>query len=117
MGPRYEQLLRNAALTVAADPNGGTFVDIPKLFREPAFVKQKLQHVKDQNVLEFWQKEMPQSQRSNEFGEVVSWFVSKFGAFLSNEMMRNIIGQVNSAFDLREIMDGGKILLVNLSKG
>lgn len=117
MGPRYEHLFRNAALTVMADPGGGTFIDIPKLFRDPQFVKQKLRHVKDQNVIEFWQKEMPQSQRSNEFGEVVSWFVSKFGAFLSNEMMRNIIGQTKSAFDLRDVMDNKKILLVNLSKG
>jgi hypothetical protein len=117
MGPRYEHLFRNAALTIMADPAGGTFVDIPKLFRDPQYVKQKLQYVKDQNVLEFWQKEMPQSQRSNEFGEVVSWFVSKFGAFLSNEMMRNIIGQTKSAFNLRDIMDNKKILLVNLSKG
>lgn len=117
MGPRYEHLFRNAALTVMADPAGGTFVDIPKLFRDPSYVKQKLQHVKDQNVVEFWQKEMPQSQRSNDFGEVVSWFVSKFGAFLSNEMMRNIIGQTKSAFNLREVMDEGKILIVNLSKG
>jgi len=117
MGPRYEHLFRNAALTVMADPEGGTFIDIPKLFRDPQYVKQKLQYVKDLNVLEFWQKEMPQSQRSNEFGEVVSWFVSKFGAFLSNEMMRNIIGQTKSAFNLREIMDNKKILLVNLSKG
>src|SRR5665213_3556812 len=113
MGPRYEHLFRNAALTIMADPQGGTFVDIPKLFRDPQFVKQKLQHVKDQNVIEFWQKEMPASQRSNEFGEVTSWFVSKFGAFLSNEMMRNIIGQTKSAFDLRDIMDNKKILLVN----
>lgn len=117
MGPRYEHLFRNAALTIMADPEGGSFVDIPKLFRDPQFVKQKLRHVKDQNVLEFWQKEMPQSQKSNEFGEVTSWFVSKFGAFLSNEMMRNIIGQTKSAFDLRDIMDNNKILLVNLSKG
>ena len=117
MGPRYEHLFRNAALTIMADPQGGTFVDIPKLFRDPKYVQQKLQYVKDQNVIEFWQKEMPQSQRSNEFGEVVSWFVSKFGAFLSNEMMRNIIGQTQSAFNLREIMDNKKILLVNLSKG
>jgi hypothetical protein len=117
MGPRYEHLFRNAALTVMADPAGGTFVDIPKLFRDPQFVQQKLQHVKDMNVLEFWNKEMPASQRSNEFGDVVSWFVSKFGAFLSNEMMKNIIGQTQSAFDLRSIMDNKKILLVNLSKG
>lgn len=117
IGPRYEHLFRNAALTVMADPAGGTFIDIPKLFRDPEFVKQKLKHVTDPTVLEFWQKEMPQSQRSNEFGEVVSWFVSKFGAFLSNSMMRNIIGQTKSAFDLRDIMDNKKILLVNLSKG
>jgi hypothetical protein len=117
MGPRYEHLFRNAALTIMADPQGGTFVDIPKLFRDPKFVQQKLQHVKDMNVREFWLKEMPASQRSNEFGEVTSWFVSKFGAFLSNEMMRNIIGQTTSAFDLRNIMDNKKILLVNLSKG
>lgn len=117
IGPRYHHLFRNAALTVMADPAGGTFVDIPKLFRDPNFVKQKLKHVTDNTVLEFWQKEMPASQRSNEFGEVVSWFVSKFGAFLSNNMMRNIIGQTKSAFDLRDVMDNKKILLVNLSKG
>lgn len=117
MGPRYEHLFRSAALTIMADPAGGTFVDIPKLFRDPQYVKQKLQHVTDPNVREFWEKEMPASQRSNEFGEVTSWFVSKFGAFLSNEMMRNIIGQTKSSFDLRDIMDNGKILLVNLSKG
>ncbi|MES2971882.1 MAG: DUF87 domain-containing protein [Patescibacteria group bacterium] len=117
VGPRYEHLFRNAALTVMADPEGGTFIDIPKLFRDPEYVKQKLKFVTDQPVLEFWQKEMPQSQRSNEFGEVVSWFVSKFGAFLSNNMMRNIIGQTKSAFDLRDVMDNKKILLVNLSKG
>lgn len=117
MGPRYEHLFRSAALTIMADPEGGTFIDIPKLFRDPQYVRQKLVHVKDPSVIEFWQKEMPQSQRSNEFGEVVSWFVSKFGAFLSNTMMRNIIGQTESAFNLRDVMDNKKILLVNLSKG
>lgn len=117
MGPRYEDMFRNAALVVMADPQGGTFIDIPKLFRDPEFLKQKLQHVKDQTVLDFWQKQFPASQRSNEAGEVTAWFVSKFGAFLSNEMMRNIIGQAKSSFDLRTVMDEQKILLVNLSKG
>jgi hypothetical protein len=117
IGPRYEHIFRNAALTIMADPAGGSFIDIPKLFRDPAFVDQKLKHVKDQNVIEFWRKEMPQAQRSNDYGEIISWFVSKFGAFLSNEMMRNIIGQTKSSFNLREIMDEGKILLVNLSRG
>lgn len=117
IGPRYEHLFRNAALTVMSGPDGGTFVDIPKLFNDKAYVNQKLKYVTDQTVLDFWLKEMPGSERSNEFGEVKSWFVSKFGAFLSNEMMRNIIGQTKSSFDLRSVMDDGKILLVNLSKG
>ncbi len=117
MGPRYEDMFRNAALAIMADPAGGTFVEIPQLFRDPEFLKRKLSHVTDQTVLDFWQKQFPQSQRSNESGEVTAWFVSKFGAFLSNEMMRNIIGQTKSAFDLRDIMDNKKILLVNLSKG
>ncbi len=117
IGPRYEHLFRNAALTIMAGPDGGTFVDIPKLFNDKNYVNQKLKYVTDQTVLDFWLKEMPGSERSNEFGEVKSWFVSKFGAFLSNEMMRNIIGQTKSGFDLRQIMDDGKILIVNLSKG
>ncbi|HOR23153.1 MAG TPA: ATP-binding protein [Candidatus Saccharibacteria bacterium] len=117
MGPRYEHLFRNAALAVMADPAGGTFIDIPKLFRDPQYVNQKLKYVKDNTVREFWLKEIPQSQRSSEFGDMTNWFNSKFGAFLSNQMMRNIIGQTKSAFDIREIMDSGKILLVNLSKG
>jgi hypothetical protein len=117
MGPRYEHIFRNAALAVMADPNGGTFIDIPKLFRDPGFLKEKLQHVTDNTVREFWLKEYPASQRSSDGGEVNAWFVSKFGAFLSNEMMRNIIGQTKTAFNLRDIMDNKKILLVNLSKG
>ncbi len=117
MGPRYEDMFRNAALAVMSDPNGGTFIEIPQLFRDPQFLKQKLQYVTDRTVLDFWQKQFPAMQRSNESGEVTAWFVSKFGAFLSNEMMRNIIGQTKSAFDLRDIMDNKKILLVNLSKG
>jgi hypothetical protein len=117
IGPRYESLFRNAALTVMADPAGGTFIDIPKLFNDSAYVQQKLKYVTDPTVRDFWLKEMPASQRSNEFGEVKSWFVSKFGAFLSNTMMRNIIGQTKSSFDMRDIMDNKKILLVNLSKG
>ncbi len=117
IGPRYEHLFRNAALTIMADPEGGTFIDIPKLFSDRSYVDQKLKHVTDQTVIDFWTKEMPGSERSNEFGEVKSWFVSKFGAFLSNTMMRNIIGQPKSSFNLRDVMDNKKILLVNLSKG
>ncbi len=117
IGPRFERIFTNCALLLMADPAGGTFVDVPKLLIDPDFMKQKLKYVTDQNVIDFWTKEWPNSQRSNEAGEVIAWVVSKFGAFLSNEMMRNIIGQTKSSFNLREIMDNKKILIVNLSKG
>lgn len=116
IGPRYEHWFRNAALTLMADPAGATFIDIPKVFTDNKYAKQKLQHVKDQTVLDFWNKEMASTSDYHK-SEVLGWFVSKFGAFLSNEMMRNIIGQTKSSFDLRDIMDNKKILLVNLSKG
>jgi len=117
VGPRFEHMFRNAALLLLSDPAGGTFIDIPKLFTDPKFVQQKLKFCTDQTVIDFWTKEFPQGQRSNEFGDLISWVLSKFGAFLSNEMMRNIIGQTKSSFNLRDIMDNKKILLVNLSKG
>jgi hypothetical protein len=117
VGPRLEHIFRNCALLLMSDPAGGTFIDIPKLLIDEQFMKSKLKHVTDQTVLDFWTKEFPSSQRSNEAGEVISWVVSKFGPFISNDAMRNIIGQTKSGFNLRDIMDNNKILLVNLSKG
>lgn len=116
IGPRYEHWFRNAALTIMSDPNGSSFIDIPQVFNDNDFAKAKLKYVTDQTVLDFWNKEMAQTSDYHK-SEVLGWFVSKFGAFLSNEMMRNIIGQTKSGFNLREIMDNKKILLVNLSKG
>jgi len=116
IGPRYEHWFRNASLTIMSDPNGSTFIDIPQVFNDQAFTDEKLKYVTDRTVLDFWNKEMAQTSDANK-SEVLGWFVSKFGAFLSNEMMRNILGQTKSGFNLREIMDNKKILLVNLSKG
>jgi hypothetical protein len=116
IGPRYEHWFRNAALTIMSDPNGSSFIDVPQVFNDQAFTDEKLKYVNDRTVLDFWNKEMAQTSESNK-SEILGWFVSKFGAFLSNEMMRNIIGQTKSGFNLREIMDNKKILIVNLSKG
>lgn len=116
IGPRYEHWFRNAALTVMANPDGGTFIDIPKVFTDKQYENKLKKHVTDQTVLDFWNKEMGQTSDYHK-SEVLGWFVSKFGAFLSNEMMRNIIGQSKSSFNLRDIMDNKKILIVNLSKG
>lgn len=117
VGPRLEHIFRNSALLLMSDPGGGTFIDIPKLLVDGEFMRSKLKYVTDQTVLDFWTKEFPASQRSNEAGEVISWVVSKFSPFISNDAMRNVIGQTKSGFNLRDIMDNNKILLVNLSKG
>jgi hypothetical protein len=116
IGPRYESWFRNAALTLMSDPEGASFIDIPKLFTDARYAKQKVKHVTDPMVREFWEGEMAKTSDYHK-SEVLGWFVSKFGAFQSNEMMRNIIGQTKSSINLREVMDDGKILLVNLSKG
>lgn len=117
IGARFEQIFRNAALILMSGPDGGTFIDIPKTLIDNEFVKNRLQYVKDQPLIDYWTKEWPAAQKSNDAGEVTSWVASKFGAFLSNTMMRNIIGQTKSTFDIRQIMDNKKIFLVNLSKG
>lgn len=116
-GPRGQHMFRNAALLLMADPAGATFIDIPQCFTDPEFVKSKLKYVTDKAVYDYWTKEFPASQKSNDAGEVITWFASKWGPFLSNTIMRNTLGQVKSGFNIREIMDNKKIFLVNLSKG
>ena len=116
VGPRMENIVRNAALLLMSDPEGGTFMDIPKVLVDPEFAKQKIKYLRNQRAIDFWTKEWPASQRSNDAGELVSWVVSKWAPFESG-LMNNIIGQKKSAFNIRELMDNNKILLVNLSKG
>ncbi len=116
MGPRFEAWFRNAALTVMADPEGGTFIEIPKVFIDDEYLKKKFKHVTDPVIQDFWTGEMAQTDQHSK-SEMLGWFVSKFGAFANNEIMRNIVGQKKSAFDLREMMDDGKIVFINLSKG
>ena len=116
IGPRYEHWFRNADLTIMSDPAGATFLEIPKVFTDNNFLKAKFRHVTDPTVQDFWTREMAQTTDYHK-SEMLGWFVSKFGAFASNDIMRNIIGQTKSSFDIAQIMDEGKILIVNLSKG
>ena len=116
-GPRGEQMFRNAAILLMSDPEGATFIDIPKCFIDPEFVKSKLKYVTDKNVYDYWTKEFPASQKSNDAGEVVTWFNSKWSPFIANRMMKCVLGQIKSGFNIRDVMDNQKILLVNLSKG
>ena len=116
-GPRGQHMFRNAALLLMSDPKGATFIDIPQCFTDPAFVKSKLKYVTDKAVYDYWTKEFPESRKSSDSGEVITWFASKWGPFIANTIMKNTLGQVKSGFNIREIMDNKKIFLVNLSKG
>lgn len=116
VGPRMENIVRNAALLLMSDPEGGTFMDIPKVLIDQDFARSKIKYLRNQRAIDFWTKEWPASQKSNDAGELVSWVVSKWAPFESG-LINNIIGQKKSAFNIREVMDSQKILLVNLSKG
>lgn len=115
IGPRFEHGVRNAMLTVMSRP-GSTFIEVMRIMTDPEFVKELLPHVTDPMVKRYWTDQIAQTSDFHK-SEVLDYTVSKFGRFVTNKMMRNIIGQSKSSFDLRAVMDQGKILIVNLSKG
>lgn len=116
VGPQFEHWGRNAALTIMAQPGGGSLLEIPRLFTDDEFREKCISYVKDPVVLAFWNQQMAKTADFHK-SEMYNYFISKFGRFMTNDLMRNIIGQTKSAFDFRQIMDTGKILIVNLSKG
>jgi hypothetical protein len=117
IGPMFEHNMRNAMLTLMADKETpGTIAEIPRIFTDPEFQKYKLEKVQDPVVRLFWEKEMAKTSDFHK-SEMLGYLISKVGRFVENQMMRNIIGQSHSAFDFRDVMDKGKILLVSLSKG
>lgn len=116
IGPQFEHWLRNAALTVMAGPEGGSLIEIPRLFIDRNFEMEKRKHLTDPQVIEFWAKQMAKTSDFHK-SEMLNYFMSKFGQFMNNTLVRNIIGQRKSSFDFEDIMDSKKILLVNLSKG
>jgi type IV secretory pathway TraG/TraD family ATPase VirD4 len=116
VGPQFEHWMRNAALTVMADPAGGTLIDIPQLFTDREFELSKRRHVQDKIVTAFWEQQMAKTSDFHR-SEMLNYFTSKFGRFMTNTMMRNIIGQTQSSFNFPDIMNSRKILLINLAKG
>ncbi len=116
IGPQFEHWLRSAALTVMAGPEGGSLIEIPKLFIDKRFELAKRKFIKDPLVIDFWTKQMASTSDFHK-SEMLNYFTSKFGHFMNNGLMRNIIGQRKSAFQFDHILDREKILLIDLSKG
>ncbi len=116
IGPRFEHAIRNAMLTVMEAIPNGTFIEVVQTLQRPDFVQSLLPLVKDPIVRRYWTDQIAQTADFHK-SEVLDYIVSKFGRFVTNKLIRNIIGQSESSFEFRKVMDEGKILLVNLAKG
>jgi len=114
-GPRLEYILRNAILAILDFP-GSTLLGVVRMLSDKAYRKRVVANIKDPVVKAFWEKEFA-SYADKFASEAVSPIQNKVGQFLSSALMRNIVGQTKSSINLREIMDEGKILIMNLSKG
>ncbi len=115
IGPRFEHAIRNAMLTVMVEP-GNTFVEVVRVLTDSSFVQELLPKLQDPIIRRYWTDQIAQTADFHK-SEVLDYIVSKFGRFVTNKLMRNIIGQSESSFNFRNVMDDGKILLVNLAKG
>lgn len=115
IGPRFEHAIRNAMLTVMSEP-GNTFIEVVRVLTDSKYVQEMLPKVQDPMVRRYWTDQIAQTSDFHK-SEVLDYIVSKFGRFITDKMMRNIIGQSDSAFSFRKVMDEGKILLINLAKG
>jgi hypothetical protein len=114
-GPRLEYILRYAILALLDRPST-TMLDITRMLTDKKFRKETLEYCKDVSVLQFWKAEFG-VWSEKQVNESVAPILNKVGAFTANPIIRNIVGQPKSSFNIRQIMDEGKILIVNLSKG
>ncbi|MFA6422534.1 MAG: type IV secretion system DNA-binding domain-containing protein [Candidatus Buchananbacteria bacterium] len=114
-GPRLEYILRNAVLALLDYP-GSTLLGIMRILVDKEYRDKVIEKIKDPVVKSFWTNEYSKW-NDRVLQEVISPIQNKVGQFLSNFLIRNIVGQVKSTIDLRDIMDNRKILILNLSKG
>lgn len=115
IGPRFEHAIRNAMLTIMSKP-GATFVELVRALTDSDYVDELLPYVEDPVVKRYWTDQIAQTSDFHK-SEVLDYIVSKFGRFVTNKTMRNIIGQPESAFSFRKAMDSKKVILCNLAKG
>lgn len=115
VGPRFEHAIRNAMLTLAVVP-GATFVEVNRVLTDQKYVQEILPLVKDPIVRRYWTDQIAQTSDFHK-SETLDYIASKFGKFVTNKVIRNIIGQSKSGLNFRKAMDEGKIVFLNLAKG
>ncbi len=114
-GPRSAYVLTNAAAALI-ERRGATLLDVARLFRDAAFRDEVLRHVTNPGAASFWLDEFARLS-AHEREEIVLPLQNKVGAFAASPVVRNVIGQPRNLFDLRRVMDEGKIIVANLAKG
>lgn len=112
---RMEYILSNSILALLEYP-GSTLLGINRILADPEYRKKVVDRVKDPVVKSFWVNEFARYTQRYEI-EATAAIQNKVGQFISTPLVRNIIGQTKSTINMREIMDEGKILIMNLSKG
>lgn len=119
MGPMFEQYMRNALLLLMEDAatEPATLVEVPRVFTDAEWRKKKLARITNPVVKDFWEQEAAKAGGDASLANMTPYITSKFSNFIANDYVRPIIGQPKSSLNFKELMDGGKILLVNLSKG
>jgi hypothetical protein len=116
-GPAFEQYFRNSAGLVMEDPeSGSTLLEISRVMSDKSFRALKLSRCKNPIIKQFWENAEKTTGEAS-LANFVPYITNKFDPFVSNDIMRPVIAQQHSVLNFREIMDGRKILLVNLSKG
>ncbi len=115
-GPRIQDYFRNGCLALMDYPEGGTLIELIKLFTDENFQRERVQTIKNP-IVKTWWKTTYAAMGDREKAEMIPFFAAKFGPFITNTLMRNIIGQTKSAFDITDVMNTQKILLATLSKG
>ncbi len=115
-GPLLERAIRSTLLTAMAK-KGGTLIEAMKcLLLDWDVINDLKQYITDPFIKDYWEKEIPATPEARR-GELLGYFTSKLDRFISNKLMRNMLGQPMSSFDFRTAMDEQKIILINLSKG
>jgi len=115
-GPRLEYLLRNTILSLLQYPRETTLLGIMRMLSNKEYRKRVVKKISDPILKSFWEEEF-EEYPSRFASEAIAPIQNKVGQFLTTPLTRNIIGQTKSSFDIRRVMDQGKILIMNLSKG
>jgi type IV secretory pathway TraG/TraD family ATPase VirD4 len=114
-GPRIQDYFRNGCLTLMDYPQGGAITDIVRMFTDENFQRERRTTLKNPVVKAWWDYTYAKMGEREKW-EIIPYFAAKFGQFITNTMMRNIVGQTKSAFDISEIMDNERLLFATLSK-